>query len=69
MGLAKTTRCMIQLVRFMDTDYYRQQQLASGVMEYFNKKRNLYKTVVSHNTIVLMWSASTNMTACTWAHG
>ena len=69
MGLAKTTPCMIQLVRFMDTDYYRQQQLTSGVMEYFKKKRNLYKTVVSHNAIVLMWLASTNMTACTWAHG
>ena len=34
----------------------------SGVMEYFNKKRNLYKMVVSHNTFVLMWVVSTNMT-------
>ena len=31
MGLAETNRCMIQLVKYMDTDYYRQQQLASGV--------------------------------------
>ena len=45
----------------MDADYYRQQRLAGGS----NKNRNLYKTVVSHNTIVLMWLAGTNMTACT----
>ena len=69
MGLAKTTHCMIQLVRYMDTDYYRQQKLAGGVMEYFNKNRNLCNTVVSHNTIMLMWLASINMTACTWAYG